>query len=158
MQEIVEFIASQLKDQYNLALAFIEEKRYDEAQVAYENAAALSEVAGYQDGIRMSMISIANLKILQAKYWEAFQYAELAQKNTEQNEEAEKEVQVLLSKLAMELLKEGIEMEKRREYGEAYSVFAAIIPYLNTKRQEVVKKELTVLERYQKLEKTEESQ
>ena len=149
MQDIAEFIAGQLKDLFNLAFIMIEEKRYEDAKNAYQNAATLSEVAGYTEGVKMAFMSLANLYILQDDCMEAFSYARLAKKSVEQNANlSNKDVDELLGKLALSILKQGIELEKNQEYDKAYSIFEMILPYLGIKRAAVVQQEMKVLEKY----------
>ena len=126
-----------MKALHNTALEMIKVGKLDGAQRMYETAGQISALTGYDEGVAMSMFSLANLELLRDDGVRALQY--VAQSLKLFMEEADRKRAVKLAEnIALYLVKEGIAQEAAGKIDEALNLFSLAIPYLKGKRKEAV--------------------
>ncbi len=145
-KKIFEEIARELKMLNNEAVELIKIKKYEEAKKMYQIASNISELVGYKQGVGMSAYSLANIEIIKKDHIAALHYTELAYANYSELVDKE-EASSLIKKLALQLVRDGIEQEKQRNIDEALKFFNYALPHLNKKRKEVILYEITMLRR-----------
>ncbi|MBR1930516.1 MAG: hypothetical protein IJ833_03440 [Lachnospiraceae bacterium] len=148
MATLSEMIANQLKEMYNLAFGYVQEKHYREAENTYENILTLCTVAKYEQGKKMAYLSLANLCVVMEEPLKAFQYAVCAHKLSGE-EELEEQARQLMRKLMGPLIKSGMRKEQEGDWDEAIEIYRMALPYLGEKQRAMILQELTVLEEYQ---------
>jgi len=143
-QEIFQEIARGLKTFHNAALELIKAGELNQAQKMLENAGHLSSITGYREGIAMSMFSLANLALLQEELVRALQAAAQSLEYFSAEEDLLKATQ-LAEKIALQLVKQGIDKEAGGEKGAALELFTLALPYLKGKRRQAVDYEINLL-------------
>ncbi len=145
-KKIFEEIARELKMLNNEAVELIKMKKFEEAKKMYQIASNISDLVGYKQGVAMSAYSMANIEIIKKDHISALHYAELAYANHSELIDKE-EVSSLIKKLALQLVRDGMEQEKERNIDGALKFFNYALPHLNEKRKEVVLYEMNMLRR-----------
>lgn len=133
MEAIAELIANQLKEMYNMAYVFIEEKQYDRARECYENILVLCSVAQYEEGKKMAYISLCNLYMLMNNPIAALENAISAGAKD------------MISKLIAPAMQVGMQFERERKIEDAIFVYELVVPYLKENKRSVVMKEIKML-------------
>lgn len=142
--EIADMIVAKYKEQFNLAFALTEQKRYEEAKEVYGQLLQLSEIVQYQEGKRMSYFCLSNLSVLEQELELALDYAfsarELSSETSHSNQ-----ADSLIRNISLGLLKKGMELEKEGAFNKAYKTYDRILPYLSAKRKRIVEQEMELI-------------
>ncbi|MGC7559054.1 hypothetical protein [Pasteurella sp. PK-2025] len=142
--DIADVVTKKYKEMFNVAYVLVEQKNYRRAEQIYHEIVALSDLVQYQEAKRMAYICLTNLMVMEERLQDALACAVNAL-NFSVDEEQRQQAKVLINPISLALLKKGIELEQARNYSDAYLIYQLIYPYLSSKRQTVVKQEMTAL-------------
>ncbi|AIZ56051.1 hypothetical protein Mpt1_c01480 [Candidatus Methanoplasma termitum] len=147
MDEKLLIITDGLKGLNNSAIEMIIKGEYAEAERMFETIENTSRLFGYEGGIGMARLSLANVSILKGDVFEALAHIEVAECCNLTGNDGET-VCSLHKKIALMALEVGIRMENSGELRDALDLFERIHPYLNEKRAVAVKEEILNLKEY----------
>lgn len=146
MEDMIAFIGGQIKEYFQKAVLYIQEKQYENARECYEKAAVLCKLTNYNAGIGMVNLSMANLEVLLGNYKESLKLA-LSSENLFESCEDKKNAADFIKKLCQQIVQEGMKLEKSQQYPSAIELFETALPYLNQKRQQILKQEIDLLKK-----------
>ena len=145
MEPIAEFVAGQLKEQFNLGFAFIEQENFEKAKECFENIITLRSVVQYDEGKQKAFISLANLYVLTNEPVMSFKMSALAMHNST-NEQINTQAKSIITKTLGIAMKYGIESQKKGNSKEAISIYKLALPFLKSPKKDAVEKEIKKLE------------
>lgn len=144
MDALAEVITEKLKELYNKAFVYIEDKRFEEARECYESVLTLCGVVQNEPGMKMAYISLANLFVLMEEPVLAFEMADKVLK-LQQDENIDTMAKSLISKLIGPTMKSGMTFEKEGKYEKAISVYLLAEPYIKGEKKAVLNKQIEKL-------------
>ena len=145
MEPVAEFVAGQLKEQFNMGYVYVEQHDYEKAKECFENVITICNVVQYEDAKRKAYISLAKLYVLKNDFVSSFKSSALAFSESS-DEYVNKQAKEIIVKTLEIAMKYGVEAQKKGDDKEALCIYKLALPFLKSPKKEVVQNEIKKLE------------
>lgn len=145
MESVAEFVAGQLKEQFNMGYVYVEQHDYEKAKECFENVVTICNVVQYEEAKRKAYISLANLYILTNDLVSSFKSSAMALSKSA-DEYVKKQAKEIIVKTLGTAMKHGVESQRNGDVKEALCIYKLALPFLKSPKKEAVQNEIKKLE------------